>query len=460
MTDGFPPPDWFPWPEARLSWMPNAPRDGGLGSPALQRNLPARLNFDWEQGPNGGRPNRFGEQFDPYWWESITPAPLDTGTGGLLGHLLAPRDAGTGGLLGNLGTPRGSGGGGLLGDLGARRGGGNGGLLAHSFAPPAGPPAFDRGPDIEGVRPWGWPKLRIPSGLSPTVSPAPLLPPTSSADNWKQDESISPDRGRFNWVETPNSGLLAVHPNGNDVDWVETPSGGLMAVPKPQMDPSWLRSALAVATNAGTSVAPAQPSARPMEIPSYDDPGSAKWDSPALPLPSDSRPPFLFAPSSGSWVDPHRWKTTFEGNARLPRGADATPSEPSISSSQVPPVQFAQALSPLLPPLLFARPPLVPRRLLPLEELPPGSAGGPGAGLPFPRSLGKQEPEGVPCLYCGQPTTREPGPKQFNREHVIPRSRGGNNSPENYVPACRTCNLQKGPRTPEEWYIWFMNGGV
>jgi hypothetical protein len=416
MTDGFPFPDWFPWPETWPSWMPNAPRNDGFGPPVPQRNLPAWPTFGWEQGPNGG-------------------------------------------LLGNLGASRDSGGGGLLGNLGASRSSGNGGLLGHLSAP-AGPPLFDRGPDIEGAGPWGWPRLPDPSELSPPVSAAPLPPPTSWSDSWKQDESISSDRGPFNWVESPNDGLLAAHPNGDDVDWVETPIGGLLAVPKPQMDPSWLRSALPVGTNAGTSVVPAQPSARPMEIPSYDDSASAKWDSPALPPPSNSRPAFLFAPSSGSWVDPHRWKTTFEGNARLPRGADATPSEPSISSSQVPPVQFAQALSPLLPPLLFARPPLVPRRLLPLEELPPGSAGGPGAGLPFPRSLGKQEPEGVPCLYCGQPTTREPGPKQFNREHVIPRSRGGNNSPENYVPACRTCNLQKGPRTPEEWYIWFMNGGV
>ena len=143
---------------------------------------------------------------------------------------------GAGGLLGNLGTARDSGGGGLLGNLGARRGGGNGGLLGHLFEPPAGPPLFDRGPEIAGIGLWGWPKLPIPSALSPTDWPAPLPPPTSSSDNWKQDESVLSDRGRFNWVETPNGGLLAVHPNGNDVDWVETPSGGLLAVPKPPIE--------------------------------------------------------------------------------------------------------------------------------------------------------------------------------------------------------------------------------
>ena len=103
--------------------------------------------------------------------------------------------------------------------------------------------------------------------------------------------------------------------------------------------------------------------------------------------------------------------------------------------------QMAQALLPLL----FARPPILPRKLVPLEELPPGSAGGSGAKLPFARSFKHQEPEGTPCAYCGQPTTRAPGPDKFHREHVIPRSRGGNNGPENYLPACRTCNLRKGP---------------
>ncbi len=36
-------------------------------------------------------------------------------------------------------------------------------------------------------------------------------------------------------------------------------------------------------------------------------------------------------------------------------------------------------------------------------------------------------------------------------EHVIPQSRGGKTAVENLVLACRTCNLDKGNRTPEEW---------
>jgi RHS repeat-associated protein len=120
-------------------------------------------------------------------------------------------------------------------------------------------------------------------------------------------------------------------------------------------------------------------------------------------------------------------------------------------------VQLAQAF----PPTIFARPPLlVPRELTPLEELPGGSSGGPGAGQAFPRSFNNQQPDSVPCAYCGDPTTRTPGPDQLNGDHVIPRSQGGNNSPENYVPSCRSCNLEKGPQTPEEWYNWIARGGT
>jgi len=97
---------------------------------------------------------------------------------------------------------------------------------------------------------------------------------------------------------------------------------------------------------------------------------------------------------------------------------------------------------------------VTPEGMTPLEELPPGSANGPGAGKAFPRNLGKPGPgEDTPdCLYCGKPTTREPGPDQYNRDHIVPKRGGGNNTPDNLAPSCRTCNLQKGPRTPLEWY--------
>lgn len=48
------------------------------------------------------------------------------------------------------------------------------------------------------------------------------------------------------------------------------------------------------------------------------------------------------------------------------------------------------------------------------------------------------------CHYCGSDT-------DLTRDHVVPRSRGGSNDPENIVYACRSCNAAKGNRTPEEW---------
>jgi RHS repeat-associated protein len=113
--------------------------------------------------------------------------------------------------------------------------------------------------------------------------------------------------------------------------------------------------------------------------------------------------------------------------------------------------QLAQAFT------MFARPPI---QLTPLEELPLGSRGGFGAEEAFPKSFNNQQPDAVPCTYCGTPTTRNPGPDQLNGDHIIPRSQGGNNSMENYAPSCRTCNLDKGPQTPEQWYYWILRGGV
>lgn len=43
------------------------------------------------------------------------------------------------------------------------------------------------------------------------------------------------------------------------------------------------------------------------------------------------------------------------------------------------------------------------------------------------------------CVYCGDPAT--------DRDHVVPRSRGGTE----IVPACRPCNCSKHAKTPTEW---------
>ena len=48
------------------------------------------------------------------------------------------------------------------------------------------------------------------------------------------------------------------------------------------------------------------------------------------------------------------------------------------------------------------------------------------------------------CQYCGKQV------KKPEIEHIIPKSKGGKNSWENTVTACRSCNSQKGDRTPSE----------
>lgn len=50
------------------------------------------------------------------------------------------------------------------------------------------------------------------------------------------------------------------------------------------------------------------------------------------------------------------------------------------------------------------------------------------------------------CQYCG----KSPPLRELNIDHVLPRSRGGVDSWENLVTACRVCNLRKGWKTPEE----------
>ncbi len=48
------------------------------------------------------------------------------------------------------------------------------------------------------------------------------------------------------------------------------------------------------------------------------------------------------------------------------------------------------------------------------------------------------------CQYCGSI-------KNLTIDHVIPRSKGGQDTWENLVTACMPCNTHKGDKTPEEW---------
>jgi 5-methylcytosine-specific restriction endonuclease McrA len=47
------------------------------------------------------------------------------------------------------------------------------------------------------------------------------------------------------------------------------------------------------------------------------------------------------------------------------------------------------------------------------------------------------------CQYCGST-------KKLTLDHVIPRSKGGENSWDNIVTACESCNNSKGARTPQQ----------
>ncbi len=50
------------------------------------------------------------------------------------------------------------------------------------------------------------------------------------------------------------------------------------------------------------------------------------------------------------------------------------------------------------------------------------------------------------CQYCGE----KKAPSELTLDHILPRSRGGDNSPFNVVTACVSCNQRKGNRTPSE----------
>lgn len=52
------------------------------------------------------------------------------------------------------------------------------------------------------------------------------------------------------------------------------------------------------------------------------------------------------------------------------------------------------------------------------------------------------------CAYCGK-TDKDKG-VQLTWDHILPRSRGGQDTWENAITACKSCNLKKANRTPEE----------
>jgi hypothetical protein len=52
--------------------------------------------------------------------------------------------------------------------------------------------------------------------------------------------------------------------------------------------------------------------------------------------------------------------------------------------------------------------------------------------------------DGHACVYCGSSD-------ELACDHIVPRSRGGQNTMANLATACRPCNSSKRDKTPEEW---------
>ena len=50
------------------------------------------------------------------------------------------------------------------------------------------------------------------------------------------------------------------------------------------------------------------------------------------------------------------------------------------------------------------------------------------------------------CAYCGKKETKK---RSLTQDHVLPLSKGGGTTPENIVPACKSCNSAKGDRPPK-----------
>jgi len=50
------------------------------------------------------------------------------------------------------------------------------------------------------------------------------------------------------------------------------------------------------------------------------------------------------------------------------------------------------------------------------------------------------------CAYCKKQLNTE----ELSIDHILPKSRGGKDTWDNLITACKTCNCAKGDRTPEE----------
>jgi 5-methylcytosine-specific restriction endonuclease McrA len=62
---------------------------------------------------------------------------------------------------------------------------------------------------------------------------------------------------------------------------------------------------------------------------------------------------------------------------------------------------------------------------------------------------------GDQCNYCGEPLLGK-----GEKDHLVPVSRGGDNSSVNLTLACRTCNRDKHAKTAQEFLAWRRDLGL
>ena len=79
--------------------------------------------------------------------------------------------------------------------------------------------------------------------------------------------------------------------------------------------------------------------------------------------------------------------------------------------------------------------------------VPPGGA---SLGEPFTDKLRQEiyERDNYICQYCGTDLSQQS--RNLSIDHVIPLTKGGTHNRENLVTACKSCNLKKRNRTPQE----------
>lgn len=53
------------------------------------------------------------------------------------------------------------------------------------------------------------------------------------------------------------------------------------------------------------------------------------------------------------------------------------------------------------------------------------------------------------CYWCGKELAKNG--RNCTLDHIFPRSRGGQNTIDNLVLACGSCNMSKGSKSTEEW---------